>query len=253
MLRKKEQINEGIKNMNNQNNSTKLILKTVMAMLLVASVGSVNASTLKLDSGTVTGIDVKSAAGVSVSTNLGAKFGYFASGFTATSANLAQWDENFISMNGQWTASSKRFQISLVAGDNNIGGGTASGTTAYGVTIPVNTPLYLLVSNAAYNSAANTSASVNADYLLPQAGITAATTQYALLTDASWKMMTATALDTTTTVLGFTVNTGISGGFGSYNSATSAITLNAIPEPSSASLLALGVAGLVALRARRKS
>lgn len=236
--------------MNNQNNSTKLILKIVMTLLSVAAVGSVNASTLKLDA---TGFDVKSAAGVSVSTNLGAKFGYFASGFTATSANLAQWDENFISMNGQWTASSKRFQISLVAGDNNVGGGTQTGSTAYGVTIPVNTPLYLLISNVAYNSAANTNASVNADYLLPQTGITAATTQYALLTDASWKMMTATALDTTTTVLGFTVNTGISGGFGSYNSATSAITLNAIPEPSSASLLALGVAGLVALRARRKS
>lgn len=236
--------------MNNQNNSTKLILKIVMTLLSVAAVGSVNASTLKLDA---TGFDVKSAAGVSVSTNLGAKFGYFASGFTATSANLAQWDENFISMNGQWTASSKRFQISLVAGDNNVGGGTQTGSTAYGVTIPVNTPLYLLISNVAYNSAANTNASVNADYLLPQTGITAATTQYALLTDASWKMMTASALDTTTTVLGFTVNTGISGGFGSYNSATSAITLNAIPEPSSASLLALGVAGLVALRARRKS
>ena len=86
--------------MNNKNKKTKLILKTVMAMLLAASVGSVSASTLKLDSGTVTGYDVKSAAGVSVSTNLGAKFGYFASGFTATSANLAQWDENFISMNG---------------------------------------------------------------------------------------------------------------------------------------------------------
>ena len=236
--------------MKNKNNNTKFIVKALMAMLFVAAVGSVNASTLKLDA---TGFDVKSAAGVSVSTNLGAKFGYFASGFTATSANLAQWDENFISMNGQWTASTKRFQISLVAGDNNVGGGTATGTTAYGVTIPVNTPLYLLVSNSAYNSAASTNASTNADYLLPQAGITAATTQYALLTDSSWKMLTASALDVTTTVLGFTVNTGISGGFGSYNSATSTITLNAIPEPSSASLLALGVAGLVALRARRKS
>jgi len=250
MLRNKEQINQGIKNMKNKNNNTNLTVKALMAILLVAVVGSVNASTLKLDA---TGYDVKSAAGVSVSTNLGAKFGYFASGFTATSANLAQWDENFISMNGQWTASSKRFQISLVAGDGNIGGGTQTGSTFYGVSIPVNTPLYLLVSNVVYNSAANTSSSVNADYLLPQAGITAGTTQYALLTDSTWKMISASALDTGTTTLGFTANTGISGGFGSYNTATSAITLSAIPEPSSASLLALGVAGLVALRARRKS
>jgi len=237
----------------NQNSSMKYIVKAVVTMLIVISVGSVSASTLKLDA---TGYDVKSASGVSVSTNLGAKFGYFASGFTATTANLAQWDENFISMNGQWTASTKRFQISLVAGDLNVGGGTQTGTTAYGVSIPVNTPLYLLVSNSAYNSAANTSASSNADYLLPQAGITGQTTQYALLTDASWKMISASALDTSTTTLGFTANTGISGGFGLFNTGTSTITLASlavVPEPSVASLLALGTVGLVALRARRKS
>ena len=234
--------------MNNKSNNTKLNVKALMAMLLVAAVGSVNASTLKLDA---TGYDVKTATGVSVSTNLGAKFGYFASGFTATSANLGQWDENFISMNGQWTASTKRFQISLNAGDLNVGSGSQTGSTAFGVTIPVNTPLYLLVSNTAYSSTPSTSSSANADYLLPQAGITAGTTQYALLTDSTWKMLTASATDLTTTTLGFTAGTAISGGFGSYNSATSTITL--IPEPSSASLLALGVAGLVALRARRKS
>ena len=235
--------------MKNKNNNMKLNVKALMAMLLVVAVGSVNASTLKLDA---TGIDVKSAAGVTITTGTyGAKFGYFQSGFTATSANLAQWDENFISMNGSWAASTKRFQISLVAGDGNIGGGTQTGSTFYGVSIPVNTPLYLLLSNVTASSAGNTNSSVNADYLLPQAGITAGTTQYALLTDSSWKMISASALDTGTTLLGFTANTAISGGFGSY--AASAITLNAIPEPSSASLLALGVAGLVALRARRKS
>ena len=238
--------------MNNKNNNKKGLMKAVMAILLVTSVGSASASTLKLDT---TGIDVKSAPilpatiGTSLLTNVGAKFGYFSSGFTATSLNLNQWDENFISMNGQWTASSKRFQISLVAGDGNIGGGTQTGSTFYGVSIPVNTPLYLLVSNVAYSSAPATSSVANADYLLPQAGITAGTIQYALLTDSTWKMMTATALDTGTTTLGFTANTGVSGGFGSYSS--NVITL--IPEPSSASLLALGLAGLVALRARRKS
>lgn len=240
--------------MKNKHNNKKLSIKAVMAMMIVTSVGSVSASTLKLDTA---GIDVKNApilpatVGTSVTYNLGAKFGYFTSGFTATSANLNLWDENFISMNGQWSASTKRFQISLVAGDGNVGGGTQTGSTFYGVSIPVNTPLYLLLSNVAYNGASNTSSVANADYLLPAAGVAAGTIQYALLTDSTWKMMTASALDTTTTVLGFTTNTGISGGFGSYNSATSAITL--IPEPSSASLLALGLAGLVALRARRKS
>jgi hypothetical protein len=232
--------------MNNKN--TISMVKAVIAMLLVASIGPVSASTLKLDA---TGIDVKNSTGVSISTNLGAKFGYFASGFVATSANLGQWDENFISMNGQWTASTKRFQISLNAGDSNLGTGSQTGSTGFGVAFPVNTQLFLLVSNALYSSAANTSSAANVDYLLPQAGIAAGTTQYALVTDSSWKMIATSATDLTTTTLGFTANTAISGGFGSY--AASAITLNAIPEPSSASLLALGVAGLVALRARRKS
>jgi hypothetical protein len=48
------------------------------------------------------------------------------------------------------------------------------------------------------------------------------------------------------------LGTGAYPGDGVENSARLAI-VNAIPEPSSASLLALGVAGLVALRARRKS
>ena len=238
--------------MNNKINNMKSLIKAVTVMMLVTSVGSVSASTLKLDA---TGFDVKTApispslVGTSVTYNLGAKFGYFASGFTATSLNLNQWDENFISMNGQWTATTKRFQISLNAGTGNIGTGSQTGSTGFGVVTPLNTQLFLLVSNVVYNSAPNTNSAANVDYLLPQAGIAAETIQYALLTDSSWKMITASATDLTTTTLGFTANTAISGGFGSYSS--SAITL--IPEPSSASLLALGMAGLVALRARRKS
>jgi len=42
-------------------------------------------------------------------------------------------------------------------------------------------------------------------------------------------------------------------GAGAVNATVSKLQANVIPEPSSASLLALGVAGLVALRARRKS
>jgi hypothetical protein len=240
--------------MNNKNNNTKSLMKAVMAMLIVTSVGSVSASTLKLDT---TGIDVKSApilpatVGTSVTYNLGAKFGYFASGFTATSLNLDQWDENFISMNGRWTASNKTFGISLSAGDLNVGSGSQYGSTAYGVAIPSTTQLLLLVSNVAYSSTPNTSSVANADYLLPAASVAAKTIQYAMLTDSSWKMIATTASGLGTTTVGFTANTAIYGGFGSYDSATSAITL--IPEPSSASLLALGLAGLVALRIRRKS
>jgi hypothetical protein len=232
----------------NKNNKTKCIVKTILAMLLVTSVRAVNAESIVISAAP---FDVKSSTGVSIVTNLGAKFGFFASGFVASSANLAQWDENFISMNGRWTASTKTFGISLSAGDNNIGSGSQTGSTAFNVAIPVNTQLLLLVSNVAYSSAANTTSSVNADYLLPQSSITAKTVEYAVLTDSSWKMISTSAAGVNNTTVGFTANTGIYGGFGSYSSVTSAITL--IPEPSSASLLGLGVAGLVALRVRRKS
>jgi hypothetical protein len=42
-------------------------------------------------------------------------------------------------------------------------------------------------------------------------------------------------------------------GAGAINTTLTSVQATVIPEPSSASLLALGMAGLVALRARRKS
>jgi hypothetical protein len=77
---------------------------------------------------------------------------------------------------------------------------------------------------------------------------------WAVLTDASW-IAPAFANNAIDVPFTFTANTqavigsfsgGAAGGLGTQ-------TITMIPEPSSASLLALGMAGLVALRARRKS
>jgi len=73
----------------------------------------------------------------------------------------------------------------------------------------------------------------------------------AVLTDINWTAPTWTSTGNDKS-FAFTANTqALMGAFTFSASGSDTITL--IPEPSSASLLALGVAGLVALRVRRKS
>jgi hypothetical protein len=78
---------------------------------------------------------------------------------------------------------------------------------------------------------------------------------FAVLTDTTWKIP---AFDLGTSVTTFSLNSTTSAlaGTYSYNGGTQIIGLTnlaAVPEPSVASLFALGTVGLVALRARRKS
>jgi len=77
---------------------------------------------------------------------------------------------------------------------------------------------------------------------------------FAVLTDSTWRIP-AFDLGTSTTTFGLTASTTALAGSYNFGGGTQTIGLvaAAIPEPSSASLLALGVAGLVALRVRRKS
>ena len=90
--------------------------------------------------------------------------------------------------------------------------------------------------------------------LTPGGAKQASVVAWAVLTDASW-IAPAFANNAIDVPFTFTANTqavigsfsgGAAGGLGTQ-------TITMIPEPSSASLLALGMAGLVALRARRKS
>jgi len=75
----------------------------------------------------------------------------------------------------------------------------------------------------------------------------------AVLTDVSWTAPAWTPTGNDKTLSFSAGTTAVLGTFTYRASGNDLIGLEAIPEPSSASLLALGVAGLVALRARRKS
>ena len=79
-------------------------------------------------------------------------------------------------------------------------------------------------------------------------------TALAVVTDATWIVPSANASNVTVNTAYINLASSaelILGGSGPIVSGVNSISL--IPEPSSASLLALGVAGLVALRVRRKS
>jgi hypothetical protein len=82
----------------------------------------------------------------------------------------------------------------------------------------------------------------------------AAITAWAVLTDTSW-VAPSFAVNGNAVDFTFTANTqAVIGSFsGGAAGGVGIQTITMVPEPSSASLLAIGVAGLVALRARRKS
>jgi len=78
---------------------------------------------------------------------------------------------------------------------------------------------------------------------------------FAVLTDSTWRIP-AFDLGTSVTTFGLTESTTALAGsynYGSGNQTIGLVNLAAVPEPSVASLFALGTVGLVALRARRKS
>lgn len=198
-----------------------------------------------------------------VSVNTVAKLGYFVQGFTPSLANITSWDENFQGYNGYWQASTKRFLVSMTLGDGGVGAGTQTGVTGFGVTNKIGNQLYLIGSSAAYNSAANTNNTINADYLGTSAivnGFGNGSTGVFVLTDASWIIPTTTALDTTTTAFGFTGNTALAvfggttwGSSFSFNPTTQVGSLTMIPEPTSTSLVLLGAVTALSLRKRRDS
>jgi hypothetical protein len=120
---------------------------------------------------------------------------------------------------------------------------TSNSTYAAGTSMA----LAIFASNSVDSQALNWS-------LTPGGAKQASIVAWAVLTDSTWVAPTfannANPVDVT-----FTANTqAVIGSFSGGAAGGAGIqTITMIPEPSSASLLALGVAGLVALRARRKS
>jgi hypothetical protein len=157
---------------------------------------------------------------------------------------------------GIWDAGTATFSQAIV---NSLSAGYVDLGTPKELTITLNQTsnstyaagtsmaLAIFASNSVDSQALNWSLTANG---AKQASIVA----WAVLTDSTWVAPTfannARPVDVT-----FTANTqAVLGSFsGGAAGGAGLQTITMIPEPSSASLLALGVAGLVALRARRKS
>ena len=245
----------------NQGDKKDQTMKNIKSNLLVAAVLSLAcstsyATTLSLSQN---GLTLLNSSGTALTGNFAAKFGFWTSGFTPTAANLTSWDENFVAFNGYFQSSNSRFLIAATVGDSGsstnpltsgqtgfIGGGSQTGATGFGAAFAPNTPLMVLVSNSTYSSAPNTNAGTNANYLAPNTA-----TQYALLSDAAWKVPnTAGALDTSTITFGFSANTTAT--FGAVNFSGGTGTVSLVPEPSTGVLMMIGAVGLVALRRLRR-
>lgn len=224
-----------------------------LALLGCMGIQVASATTIKIEQA---GITVLNSDGTTLNTNLGAKAGYWASGFTPTLANVDQWDENFIAVNGSYNASTKKYSVSFTMNDNQTVGGTQTAASATGTTIAANTLLYLIGSNSAYNSGANSNSTTFNSYICPSSA-----SPVFILTDASWVMRAGTATtDLASYVLPFTANTALAtfGGttFGksfSFDTGTNTGTLQLVPEPSTGALMLLGSFGLVAMRRLRKA
>jgi hypothetical protein len=191
-------------------------------------------------------------AGAVIGNYSATRFGTFINGFTPNTGNSASWFSNFVGVNGYLgvlnaSSNAGKLSDSITSGDGNAITSSVAGNTGVNSTtlvLPSGSKLYAIFWNAPYVS--NTSGG-NTFY----PGTSSNGAQAAILTNPDWIMpLTAgNGSDITT----FSLTTGTTALLGALDLANKGITMTLIPEPSSVSLLALGVAGLVALRIRRKS
>lgn len=152
------------------------------------------------------------------------RFGFFASGFTPTGANFGSWGANFTGVSGYFDGSTPEWSAGLNLGDNAL--------------YPINTQLAVI----AYN-------------ILDNANVATAT-QAAIFTNPSWVISSSTGSDPTqfTFDLSGKVAPTVAAGsttalFGSIIGGD--VQMAVIPEPSSLSLLGVGLFAFLA-RNRRK-
>ena len=156
---------------------------------------------------------------------------------------------------GQWDAGTATFNQAIVntlnAGYVDLSGPELAVALNQTTTATYASGSFMALAIFASNSADSQTLSWS---LTPGGARQSSVVAYAVLTDASWiaPIFANNASDVPFT---FTANTqAVIGSFSGGAALGSGIqTITMIPEPSSASLLALGMAGLVALRVRRKS
>jgi len=242
--------------------NTKATIKALMLVGILSQIPSAKAAAVFFDSST---FGIKNAAGtqlLNTADNLVA-IGYFADGFTATTANYGSWLSNFKGVAGYHKLASGTqtggfgvntvsagITVIPVAGPDNlpedgvydykasvgsVQGGAFLGGLQAGDLLPENKSFSLLIFNATTSAAAT------------QAGVFTGTAAWQIT--AQFDVAAPDLADLNLPATSFTSVVGSS----STATGNRFFQLTAIPEPSSASLLALGVAGLVALRVRRKS
>ena len=246
-------------------NKMKILNATKLAFALaLAQVADTKAASVFFDSTT---FSVRDSSGSQLlnTTDNKAAIGYFADGFTATAANYSQWLANFKGITGYTQKVATTTNASL--GNNQI---------SAGITLLIeNGPLFD-PGEGSYDRIVKVSASQGGSFLglapsellrldkqfsliLWNSNNIGTATQAGVFTSTAWNVpatgagsFSTSSGDNLDMQFGASTLTSVVG-TSSYVTGSRFVQLAAIPEPSSASLLAIGVAGLVALRARRKS
>ena len=231
--------------------------------LVIAQVEITNAASVFFESNTFA---VRGSDGVQLSNTSVSKvaLGYFNDGFTATAANYSSWLSNFKGVTGYHNAlTPAQVTTPQAIGNNQISASiTLITATGAGYDGEENFNYDAKVSSSQAGTILGFSANEviaenkNFSLIIWNSNDISAATQAGVFTGASW-LVAPTYFDNDASASfnsGFLASALTSVvGTSSNTSGARFVQLAAIPEPSSASLLALGVAGLVALRARRKS
>lgn len=235
--------------------------KIILSCLLTGIAASVNATTVVL-SEVAGAVEVYLSNGTQISTtyvspmvstvvgnNIALRFGTFTGGFTPTVLNSSSWFSNFVGVNGYVTmlnASSNagKLSASITGGDAQAISSPVNGNTGVGTssTLAQNAQLYAIIWNAPYvanGSGGNT--------FYPTANGSNGL-QAAVLTNASWIMPLTSGTDPSSTP--YSLSTGTTAVIGALDQINKGVTLAVIPEPSSLSLVCVGLFGL--LEAKRK-
>lgn len=231
--------------------------KLVLGTMLVFGIGlSVQAASLQINNTNyVVRQNGSALANPTVGSGYGVALGYFDAGFTATQSNVGSWLDNFRGYRGFWD-NSPTIQASIILKFNQganhdpengtfdwipVGANSSSAIRITDGVTPFNVgqALNLILWGGVYNSSTPSLAN----------GV-------ALLASSAWTVPNAYTVEVPDPLINnLFLNSSTTALVGSIDNSTTgptARTISLVPEPSSASLLLLGAAGLMALRRLRK-
>lgn len=194
----------------------------------------------------ITSSYVVPSTSLAIGNNMAMRFGTFTGGFTPTVANVSSWFNNFVGVNGFLVVgggTAGRLSASITAGDLQAINAPVSSNTGVGAdgsrSIAQNAQMYAVIWNSAFVSNTSGGNSFNP---------AATGLQAAVLTNSSWIMPLSQSLDLSTVTFTLSAGTTALTGLGSVDLANKGITMAVIPEPSSMSLMVMGLASALAFR-----